>query len=221
MVNAENKGMGLSARVGCMRLRSLCPRCHPPIRQPVDPGRLLHPMTPGRYALCGKPVIGLLMWITSQCVFPPLFEAPAPDLARAGSEVTQPFDVAIELHYQFELEFDFGTSQAYTEDRILGYWPDPRCWTPDAPAPAADTPGLGRELPMRLLVKRVADGQPMHDQVHRLPCPAAHASPHKVRHLAGVTLPPGRYVATVTNLEAQAGLDGASVHLRLSPPRGK
>lgn len=178
-------------------------------------------MTPRRYALCRKPVIGLLMWITGQCVFPPLFEAPAPDLAQAGSKVTQPFDVAIELPYQFELAFDFGTHQAYTEDRILGSWPDPRCWTPDAPAPAAGTPGLGSELPMRLQVKRVADGQPVHDQVHRLPCPSGHAPPRKDRYLAAVMLPPGRYTATVTNLEAQTGLEGASVQLRLSPPRGK
>ena len=178
-------------------------------------------MTPRRYALCRKPLIGLLMWITSQCVFPPLFEAPAPNLAQAGSQVTQPFDVAIELRYPFVLEFDFGTPQAYAEDRILGFAPDPRCWTPDAPAPAADMPGLGRELPMRLQVRRIGDEKPVHDQVHRLACPFSHASPRKVRYLAGVTLPPGRYVATVTNLEAQPDLETASVHLRLSPPQGK
>jgi hypothetical protein len=178
-------------------------------------------MTPRRYALCQKPVIGLLMWITSQCVFPPLLEAPAPNLAQAGSEVSHEFEVPVHLSYGFELAFAFDSPEAYARDGAVGSIPDPRCWTPGASAPA-NPAEHGREIPMRVRVLRLPDRQPVHDEVHRLPCLTSHQSPRrKVRHLAAVPLVPGRYLATVGNLEAQAGLEAVSVQLRVSPPHGK
>lgn len=178
-------------------------------------------MTPRRYALCQKPAIGWLMWITSQCVFPPLLEAPAPDLAQAGSDVSHEFEVPVQLSYGFELAFAFDSPEAYARDRVVGSIPDPRCWTPGAPAPA-NPAEHGREIPMRVRVLRLPDRQPVHDEVHRLPCLASHQSPkRKFRHLAAVPLAPGRYLATVGNLQAQTGLEGVTVQLRVVPPRGK
>jgi hypothetical protein len=178
-------------------------------------------MTPRRYALCQKPVLGLLMWITTLCAFPPLLEVPAPDLAQADSEVSHEFAVPVELSYGFELAFEFDNPDAYARDSVIGSRPDPRCWTPGAPAPA-NPAEHGREIPMRVRVLRLPDRQPVHDEVHRLPCLTSHQPPRrKVRLLAAVPLAPGRYLATVGNLQAQTGLEGVSVQLQVSPPRGK
>ena len=180
-------------------------------------------MGPTTYALCKKPVIGVVMWITSLCVFPPLFSDAPLSLSKAGTTLSQTFNVKVDKRYGFELEFEFPSVAARVHDQVAGSTYNENCRDDVAyqdilPAYRAE---LGQPIPIRVVVRRKSDQAVVMDRTFRTLCIFAHGDNKKSRSIGGVDLVRGDYVAEITNLESHPEFDGIKTYVSLAAGHGK
>lgn len=180
-------------------------------------------MGPIIYSLCQKPVIGAVMWVATLCAFPPLISRLPLSLADAGATVASAFTAPVDKVYQLELEFEFPTVEARLQDRVVGTLFDKSCLDEAVPQnPAwAGRRGAGRVIPLRLVIRRQTDRAVVIDRTFQSRCAIGHADRRKWRAVGAVELARGDYLAQITNLQSQAGLDGISTSFSLTAGHGK
>ena len=180
-------------------------------------------MGPIAYALCAKPVIGLMMYATAQCAFPPLFQGVPLAMAQAGATATARFTVPVDKSYPLLVNFTFPDNEARLRDRIVGERHDSYCdGRPYAQVPSFARDGLGQPIPLRVVVRRQGDGRIVAERTVDSLCVSAHdLRSRKSRHVADVALTRGDYIAEITNLAAQPGLAGVAVDVMLAGGMGK
>lgn len=182
-------------------------------------------MGPIAYALCQKPVIGLLMYMSSACVFPPLVQQAPLSLMTAQSSASAAFTVKVEKAYTIELNFEFPDGEALRRDQIVGSRYDSNCepGVKYEDIPEAKRAGLGSPIPLHVVVRRPSDNAVVADQVLTSLCTVStsFAPPTKSRSVQRIALTRGDYVLEVTNLQAQAGLDGIETSFSLVAGHGK
>lgn len=180
-------------------------------------------MGPTTYALCQKPVIGIVMWITTLCGFPPLFADEPMALSREGSSITREFEAPVDLKYPLTIDFEFESTQARLDDAIVGERFDENCWGTKRheQIPEQQREGLGRPMPFRVVIRHAADRAVVLDRVFTSLCITSHRDNVKRRTIGWLELPRGHYTAEVTNLEAQAGLEHVVTRVSLVGPRFK
>lgn len=182
-------------------------------------------MGPTAYALCQKPLVGALMYISSLCGFPPLVQNAPLSLESAGSSASVPFAVKVDKTYPVNLDFVFPSADAYQRDEVVGSRFDSNC-RPGVKyddIPAAQRVGLGRPIPFRVRVRRKSDQVVVIEQTFNSLCQvssAAHLA-SKSRQIGPLALTRGQYILEVTNLQAQAGLEGVKTAFSLVAGHGK
>lgn len=180
-------------------------------------------MGPAIYSLCQKPVIGAVMWMATLCAFPPLISRLPLSLEEAQATATSEFTVPVDKVYQLELEFEFPTVQARLQDRVAGTRFDESCLDEAVPRDPswAGRAGAGRVIPLRLVIRRQADRAVVIDRTFQSRCALGHADRRKWRAVGAVELARGDYLAQITNLQPQDGLDGVRTTASLTAGQGK
>lgn len=180
-------------------------------------------MGPITYSLCHKPVIGVLMYVSSLCAFPPPIPNEPLPMASAGLAVSKEFEAPVDKAYAFDLVFEFPTGDARLSDQILGKWPMEYCGKNIAyeDIPVTHRAVMGRPIPIRIVIRKISDRSIVADQTHVTLCSSGHTSTMKWRPIGWVNLTRGKYIAEVTNLKSQPGLEGVKTMFTLVGGRGK
>jgi len=182
-------------------------------------------MGPIAYALCKKPVIGVLMYISSACAFPPLVWNEPLSLTAAQSSASAPFTIKIERSYTVALNFEFPNNEARMRDQVVGSRHDSNCkpGVKFEDIPAAQREGLGTPIPVHVVVRRRKDQVVVVDQEYASLCLSSTGfePSTKSREVGRFALARGDYVMEVTNLQAQTGLEGAKTSFSLIAGYGK
>lgn len=175
-------------------------------------------MGPLTYALCKKPVLGLMLFVASACGFPPLFdEAPFP-LQEAGARLVQEFEAPVSKPYSLMLHFHFPTAASIRADEVVGDRHDAACERDYATLSIAQRMGLGRPIPVHVLVRDKKTGAVALDQIVDTLCLGAqggHPRFSKTRTAVRFELAAGSYVIELRNMNQQAGLDGVRTTVSL------
>lgn len=159
------------------------------------------------------------MWITGLCSFPPLIGNTAFPLNKEGSTVSAHFTVPVDKNYQFVLEFEFSSTQARLQDKIVGNNYQTEC--DKNPEALTNKPDFGHPIPIRVVIRKAQDRSVVTDETITSLCMLGHGDYKKTRGIAWVTLTRGNYIAEVTNLIAQDGLENVKIFLALVPGEGK
>jgi hypothetical protein len=180
-------------------------------------------MGPITYSLCQKPVIGVVMWVTSLCAFPPLFADAPISLAISGETISKSFTVSVEKRYAFDLTFEFPSIETRLSDQIVGSRYDENCFGNKTLSDLRESKrvGLRRTFPIKVTVRREKDRGLVTERVFNSLCVTAHIDSKKWRTVGWVELAQGDYIAEITNLESQAGLDGVKTYVSLVAGHGK
>jgi len=175
------------------------------------------------YSLCQKPVLGVMMFVASLCSFPPLFtEAPLP-LQQADATVTREIHVPVTKPYFLSIAFEFPSAAAIRDDDVVGSRSDLNCLHDDEKISPAQRVGLGRLIPVHVLVRGKQGGAVVLDKTFNSLClTATSASGYiKTRTAARIDLEEGDYTVEVRNVERQAGLDEVKTSVSLVAGHGK
>ena len=174
-------------------------------------------MDPLTYSLCHKPVIGLLMFVSSACAFPPLLQDAPFALQKAGALVSREFEAPVGKPYSLNLDFRFPDAAASLADEIVGSRHDESCGRAYETISLAQRAGLGRPIPIHVLVREQGTGRVALDKVLETLCITSRGGPglRKTRTAARFELAKGSYILEVRSLEDQSGLDGVQTTVSL------
>lgn len=161
------------------------------------------------------------MFLASACVFPPLLPAEPLPLQQADARLTREFDAPVDKVYSLILQFEFPSAAAIHGDEVVGTRYDSNCERDYAAIPLARRAGLGRPVPIHVLIHEKQTGRVVVDQVFDTLCQTSAGASTKTRTAARIALAAGRYTITVRNLASQAGLDGVKTRVSLVPGGGK
>lgn len=184
-------------------------------------------MGPIVYALCQQSVIGAGMFITGLCAFPPLIAETALPLATAAAPVVAAFTVPVDKSYEFELKF---TPQTRQELALIGDIAGTRYDRDYCEGkvdyddiPPARRAGLGRAIPVRVLVRRQPEGTVVADRTFISLCrfAAGGADMAVLRKIGRIDLVCGAYSAQVSATVAVPELAGIRTSFLLVPGHGK
>jgi len=180
-------------------------------------------MGPTTYTLCQKAFLGPAMWIAGLCAFPPLFSGEPIVLNAPGTSVTKIFHAPVEKSYPLAVTFTFPSVEARLKDQIVGDRYSDRCQGEIRyeEIPEIQRKGLGRPIPFRVVIRKVADRAVVLDHTFVSLCVNSHGETEKTRTIGWVPLAIGDYVAEVTNIEGQSGLSDVSAKLSLYGDQGK
>lgn len=182
-------------------------------------------MGPIAYSLCQKPVIGLVMYLSFACAFPPLVADKPLALSEAGATASTAFSVPVDKSYSLDLTFTFQNAWAMRQDEVVGTRYDQDCepGVNYADIALAQLPGLGRPIPLRVVVRRKSDNAVVIERTFTTLCNVATGIAHarKTRQVGRIDLVRGDYLLVITNLQPQAGLDGVATSFSLVSGHGK
>jgi len=174
-------------------------------------------MDPLTYSLCHKPVIGLFMFAASACAFPPLVQELPFALQQAGALASREFEAPVGKPYSLDLHFRFPSAAASLADEVVGSRHDESCGRAYQTISLAQRSGLGRPIPIHVLVREQETGAVALDKVFDTLCITSHGGPgfRKTRTAARFELARGKYILEVRSLESQSGLDGVQTSVSL------
>jgi len=169
------------------------------------------------YSLCHKPVLGLMLYITTACAFPPLFHAEPLPLRQAGTTIVKEFEAPVGKPYSLLLVFQFPSPAAIRADEIAGSRYDGNCRRDYSDIPEPQRAGLGRPIPFHVLIREKKTGTVALDRVFNSLClTSSSGNGHeKSRTVARFGLAAGTYVAEIRNMQSQPGLDDVTTTMSL------
>jgi len=178
-------------------------------------------MGPIAYSLCQKPVIGLLMWATSMCTFPPLFDNVTLNVSEVNSSISVDFEVEVERNYNLEMSFAFASKMLYKEDDVVGSRYSQYCFdnVKFKDIPLKERTNLGKPLEFTVLVKEKESKLIVYDETIESLCITSHRYNSKVRLLAKIPLKEGEYIVNVTSLNSYKSLNDVNTTLTLNSGR--
>lgn len=181
-------------------------------------------MGPVAYSLCQKPVIGVVMWLSSLCAIPPLFLNEPISLTSAGGSISKSFDVPVEKRYALVINFEFQSVEQRLNDEIVGNRFDENC-SRDVSYENIHPEkriGLGRPIPVKVLVRNTSKHTVEFERTFNSLCATSHdGARSKTRTIGWIDLPRGQYIAELTNLSAQSGLEHVKTSVSLHAGHGK
>ncbi|GGX75997.1 hypothetical protein GJV26_17775 [Massilia dura] len=178
-------------------------------------------MGPLIYSLCQQPVLGLILYISTACAFPPLFDAEPFPLRQAGTTIVRQFKAPVGKPYFLMLHFKFPSSDAVHGSEIAGSGYNANCDRDYADIPEPQRAGLGRPIPVHVLIREKQTGMVTVDKVFTSLCVTSWSANEKSRTVARFELAAGTYIAEIRNMENQAGLDGVTTAVSLVAGQGK
>ena|SRR5690349_23320557 len=174
-------------------------------------------MGPITYSLCHKPVIGAVLWMSFLCTFPPLIEDTEISLERPGLILDQLFEAPVAKTYSLYLNFVFPSVDARMKDEIVGDRYSSDCIEAKRyeDIPEKRRIGLGRPIPLRVVVRMSESKTVILDVTFQSLCSAGHAGSRKGRIAGFVSLDTGAYTIEVFNEQAQTGLNEIKTYIAL------
>jgi hypothetical protein len=175
-------------------------------------------MGPITYSLCNKDVIGLAMWITGFCAFPPLIPATEISLRDRGLILSKEFHAPVDKSYLLNLRFVFPSTEARIKDRLVGDGRASHYCNGDIhydTIPEHERPGLGLPIPFRVVVRSEPDGASVVERTFHSLCHVAHAKNDKHRNVGRLDLNRGSYRIEVTNLQPQLAFGDITIEMSL------
>jgi hypothetical protein len=175
-------------------------------------------MGPVTYSLCHKEIIGLAMWITGFCAFPPLIPATEVSLRDPGLILSKDFNAPVDTSYLLNLRFVFPSTEIRIKDRLVGDRYASQYCDGDIPydaIPDHERPGLGFPIPFKVTVRTEPEGIPVIERTFHSLCHVAHAKNDKYRNVGRFDLNQGGYRIEVTNLQPQLAFDDITIEMSL------
>ena len=173
-------------------------------------------MGPITYGLCNS-AVGAVIWITGLCSFPPLIEPTEVHLKNPGLLLNQEFKVPVEKSYLLTLHFTFPSTEARLTDEVVGSRFDHNCGgeTEYSKIPEQERLGLGRPLPLRILVKNSSNGSLVFEKTFHSLCSSGHATDDKWINVGRIPLKEGTFRIEVQNVAPNPAFDGLKVTMAL------
>lgn len=181
-------------------------------------------MGPIAYSLCQKEMLGVAMWITGLCSFPPLVPEIPVSLQTPGLVLEREFKAPVEKSYMLGMRFFFPSTEARLEDKLVGEGGDGQYCRGEIPyerIPIDKRTGLGLPIPFKVVVREKASGALVAEHTFESLCNTSHATNDKGRDVGRITLKEGSYRIEVHNLKAQPAFKDIKVVMGLYPGRGK
>lgn len=175
-------------------------------------------MGPTTYSLCNKEFIGLAMWITGLCAFPPLVPPTEISLQQSGVVLSKEFNAPVDKSYLLQLRFVFPSTEVRLKDRLVGdRYSDDHCNSDIAyhAIPEPQRPGLGLPIPFKVTVRSEPEGAAVLERTFNSLCHAAHARNEKYRDVGRIDLRRGAYRIEVHNLHPQPAFGDITVEMSL------
>ncbi|MFM8330425.1 MAG: hypothetical protein ACKN9T_01920 [Candidatus Methylumidiphilus sp.] len=177
-------------------------------------------MNPTLFALCQKPVLGPLLWITAQCGFPPPLPETPISLASPGHVLSASFDVPVSKGYFLSLTVGFPSIEARLNDTLIGAKYDVPCYGKDAKTvedfPKERHEDLGKPVRLYVTVKQWPDGTVIYNKAIASICRAGHdLATKKIQVLALAAFAEGQHLIEVQNIEARPDLAGLTTSLTI------
>jgi hypothetical protein len=179
-------------------------------------------MNPTLYALCQKPVIGAVLWISTLCSFPPLLETAPISVGTSGTVLSARFEAPVSKAYFLSAIFTFPSTDARIKDTLIGSQSGEPCYGKAGKQyddfPEASRPSLGRPLRLRITVKNLSTNSTAYEQNVASVCQAGHnGASIKTQVLALIELQEGTFTIEVKNLESRPDLDALRPVLTIHP----
>lgn len=180
-------------------------------------------MGPITYSLCHKPVVGILMFLSTLCTFPPPVPEKEVSLYKPGVVLNKTFDAPVDKSYPLVLVFTFPTTEDRLKDKFVGsnYTEDCKRGTPYEEIPENRRAQLGTPLPLKVKVTDASGAQTVFDKTVESLCVVYHGTNDKGRVVCYIELKRGKYRLEVTNLVSQPKLAGVKVAITLVGGFGK
>ena len=181
-------------------------------------------MGPITYSLCQKPVIGLAMWITSLCVFPPLINDEPFPINKENTSITIPFEVPVDKKYSLEMNFKFPSNEAYNLDKIVGTRYNQYCYnqTKYEDIPEFERAGLGQPIIFKIVVREEENDSIIFDKTIESLCTTSNGKDYrKTRTITRIPLIRGNYIINIISINKQNNLDNVKTSVSLKAGRSK
>lgn len=180
-------------------------------------------MGPIAYFLCQKPAVGIVMFVTGACAFPPLFSHAPLALQQAGTVVVKEIEVPVGKPYFMGVNFEFPSAEAIRVDEVVGVRHDANCERDYADIPESQKSGLGRPIPLHVVIRDKRTGIVATDKVFESLCLSSFSARgfEKTRTAGSVELAAGSYIVEIRNMASQAGLEAVKTSVSLVAGHGK
>ena len=150
-------------------------------------------------------------------MFPPLFANVPFSLETEGTSISQEFSAPVDRKYNLTLTFDFPTTEDRLKDEIVGSRYEARCNDHVEDISPQIASGLGRKIPLRVVIRRNQDKSVVVEKDFVSWCVTSWGSKTKTRSVGWVELNQGEYIAEVINVAAQEGLGNVHTTVSLVP----
>ncbi len=177
-------------------------------------------MGPITYSLCQKPVIGLMMWATTLCTFPPLIDDEPFFIKEKKPSISIPFEVPVEKNYSLKMNFIFPTTEARLQDEFVGTRYNQYCQDNIKynRIPELDRKGLGQPMTFKIVIQK-KDGSIVFEETVESLCVTSHRRNIKTRTITRIPLLEGEYLAKITSLDNQNNFKDVNTSIRLDAGR--
>lgn len=177
-------------------------------------------MSPLTYSLCGKPIIGLVMFATGLCVFPnPVHRLPF-SLGNEGAVAQAEFEAPVTKPYFLELVFGYAEGNSQQARSLVGERQVPTCSVRYASLEtvSTDTAFPGIATPVEVTIQSANNSAVVEHFFLSGSCGASWYAKGEIgRTLAAINLKAGKYRLTVKNLRAHESLQSSNTSISLSP----
>lgn len=175
-------------------------------------------MGPITYSLCHKEVIGVAMWITGLCSFPPLIPKTEVSIREPGLVLSKEFNVPVDKSYLLDLKFIFPSTEARLQDEIVGDGRSSNYCSGEVEygvIPENERIGLGRPIPFKVIVRKLDDSAQVIEKTFHSLCKTSHMTNDKGRDVGRLNLKEGGYKIEVYNLLPQTAFGNIKVQMGL------
>ena len=183
-------------------------------------------MGPITSSLCHSPVLGIAMWLSTLCAFPPPMPEKSVSLDAPGLILSSTFDAPIDYSYQLILTFTFPTLDDRLKDKFVGdrYATVAECdgTVRYEEIPAERRIGLGEPVPLKVTVTDLSSSETVFDKTTYSLCEAFHDGKlEKGRIVSDIGLKRGKYRIEVTNILSEPAVKGIKIGMMLAPHHAK
>ncbi len=175
-----------------------------------------------RYDLCQTPGIGLIMFVSNLCAFPPIIPDADISLLEPGVVLKTNFKVRVEKSYELILGFYFSTVQDRLNDNIIGFGYDRYCQSclhdcNPSEIIEKDRKYYGKVISIRVIVRKLPDSTIILDRTFQTLCATGHdGKTRKDRDIGWISLPRGEFSIEVINILSQPELEGIETKIMLA-----
>ena len=175
-------------------------------------------MGPITYSLCQKQGIGLVMWLTFMCSFPPLIENEPFSLKDINQPISIAFESPVEKSYELSIDFAFPTTDDRVQDKFIG---SRYCQNNTIPKNISESQKInfGKPINLKISVQNKENDLTVFDKIIKSFCTTSHRRNIKTRTITYIPLSEGDYIINIELLDKIVGLNDVNASIRLHAGR--